>query len=217
LPASVGSTCCAATVISSCSPGGATFKQTEVRALAPQSAGVDIHTTDGSMTLDSVIVCTGAWAAHLLEPMGLRVPMEAAHGYHVELPGHDPVTDAPLVYADEHLVVTPMRGRLRASTFMEFCGLEASVDPRKPSRLRRKLIELGYTCSTEGASWRGPRPVLPDYLPGIGRVPETNVFYAVGHQHIGLTLAPVTSELIVDLVTGRRPRHEIAAFDLRRF
>jgi hypothetical protein len=24
-------------------------------------------------------------------------------------------------------------------------------------------------------------PVLPDYLPGIGRVPHTQVFYAIGH------------------------------------
>jgi D-amino-acid dehydrogenase len=196
---------------------GATFKQLEVCSLAPQSRGVDLRASDRSLTFDTVVVCTGAWAAHLLEPMGLRVPMEAAHGYHVELPGHVPITDAPLVYADEHLVVTPMRGRLRASTFMEFSGLAASVDARKPDLLRRKLNKLGYDCPAEGPSWRGPRPVLPDYLPGIGRVAGTNVFYAVGHQHIGLTLAPVTAELVADLVAARRPRHEVAAFDLARF
>ncbi len=63
----------------------------------------------------------------------------------------------------------------------------------------------------------GPRPVLPDYLPGIGRLERTSVFYAVGHQHIGLTLAPVTGELISDLVANRKPRHDISAFDLRQF
>ena len=54
-------------------------------------------------------------------------------------------------------------------------------------------------------------------LPGIGRLEHTSIFYAVGHQHIGLTLAPVTGELISDLVAGRQPRHDISAFDLRRF
>jgi D-hydroxyproline dehydrogenase len=58
---------------------------------------------------------------------------------------------------------------------------------------------------------------LPDYLPGIGRLASTNVYYAIGHQHIGLTMAPVTGELIADLVNGRAPRHDISAFDLRRF
>jgi D-amino-acid dehydrogenase len=39
----------------------------------------------------------------------------------------------------------------------------------------------------------------------------------VGHQHIGLTLAAVTGDLVADLVAGRPPRHDVAAFDLRRF
>jgi glycine/D-amino acid oxidase-like deaminating enzyme len=60
--------------------------------------------------------------------------------------------------------------------------------------------------------------VLPDYLPGIGRAAgPARLFYAIGHQHIGLTMAPVTAELIADLVADRRPRHAVAAFDLQRF
>ena len=43
------------------------------------------------------------------------------------------------------------------------------------------------------------------------------MFYAIGHQHIGLTLAPVTAELIAALVAARTPRHDVTAFDLRRF
>ncbi len=55
---------------------------------------------------------------------------------------------------------------------------------------------LGYACELEGPSWVGARPVLPDYLPGIGRAPgAAKVFYAIGHQHIGLTIAPITAEL----------------------
>jgi D-amino-acid dehydrogenase len=60
--------------------------------------------------------------------------------------------------------------------------------------------------------------VLPDYLPGIGRAPgPAKLFYAVGHQHIGLTLAPITAELVADLVAMRAPRIPLAAYDLRRF
>jgi hypothetical protein len=54
---------------------------------------------------------------------------------------------------------------------MEFADPDAPADPRKPARLRQKVRALGYSCELEGPSWLGSRPVLPDYLPGIGRAP----------------------------------------------
>ena len=196
---------------------GAKFNCTAIRAVEPRPWGVELHTATGLLSVGSVVVCAGAWAAGLLEPLGLRVPMESARGYHVELTGHKALTDAPIVYADKHVLVTPMSGRLRASGFMEFAGPDAEPDPRKPAHLRANLSELGYACPPQGRSWVGPRPVLPDYLPGIGRLEGTHVFYAIGHQHLGLTMSPVTGELIADLVVGRPPRHDISAFDLCRF
>jgi D-amino-acid dehydrogenase len=158
------------------------------------------------------------WSAPLLAPFGLRAPLEPAYGYHVELAGESAHVDAPIVYMDTKVLVTPMRGRLRASSYMEFSGLDSVPDPRKPAALRRKLSTLGYRCEPDGASWRGARPVLPDYLPGIGRAPGAQrLFYAIGHQHIGLTLAPVTAQLVSDLVAARKPAHDLTPFDLQRF
>jgi D-amino-acid dehydrogenase len=196
---------------------GATFKRAEVSRIQALEGGVTLQTSSETLSVNSVVVCTGAWSTSLLESLGLRVPMESARGYHVELPNHRPLTDAPILYSDSHIVITPMQGRLRASGFMEFTDSDASPDARKPAHLRRALRHLGYHCPPEGPSWVGPRPVLPDYLPGIGRVGQSNVFYAIGHQHIGLTLAPVTGDLVADLVAGRKPRHDVSAFDLRRF
>jgi D-amino-acid dehydrogenase len=196
---------------------GASFECTEVRAIKPLEGRVALQTSSNSLTVDAVVVCTGAWAASLLEPLGLRVPMESARGYHVEMAGHPALTDAPILYADSRIYVTPMQGRLRASSFMEFAGNQAAPDPRKLAQLRKHLGDFGYDCRADCPSWVGPRPVLPDYLPGIGRLEHTSIFYAVGHQHIGLTLAPVSGELMSDLVAGRQPRHDISAFDLRRF
>jgi len=196
---------------------GASFECTEVRAIEPLDGRVALHTSAKSLTVDTVVVCTGAWTASLLEPLGLRVPMESARGYHVEMPGHPALTDTPILYVDPRIYVTPMDGRLRATSFMEFAGNQAAANPRKLVQLRKRLGDLGYECDAGGPGWMGPRPVLPDYLPGIGRLERTSIFYAVGHQHIGLTLAPVTGELISDLVADRQPRHDISAFDLRRF
>jgi D-amino-acid dehydrogenase len=196
---------------------GASFERTEVRAIEPLEGRIALHTDAKMLTVAAVVVCTGAWAGGLLEPLGLHVPMESARGYHVEMRDHQAITDMPILYADSRIYITPMDGRLRATSFMEFAGTEAAPDARKLALLRRRLADLGYDCSADGPGWMGPRPVLPDYLPGIGRFERTSIFYAVGHQHIGLTLAPVTGELISDLVANREPRLDVSAFDLLRF
>lgn len=196
---------------------GAVFVQREVRALRTQGTGFEIDTDAEPLRAGTVVVCLGAWSAPLLEPFGFRVPLEAARGYHVQMPGATPLVDAPILYCNENILVTPMTGRVRATSFMEFAGRDAPADPRKSAWLRDKVVGLGYACDPSPPTWVGPRPVLPDYLPAIGRaVHLPNLFYAFGHQHIGLTLAGVTAQAVADLVVGR-PRPDLAAFDLRRF
>jgi D-amino-acid dehydrogenase len=145
------------------------------------------------------------------------VPLEAARGYHVQMPDAAPLVDAPIVYSDLNIVVTPMAGRLRATSFMEFAGTDAPADPRKSAWLCNSLRKLGYTCDEAARSWVGPRPVLPDYLPAIGRCRSLpGLYYAFAHQHIGLTLSAVTAHAVADLVADRS-RPDLDGFDLRRF
>jgi glycine/D-amino acid oxidase-like deaminating enzyme len=195
-----------------------TLQRLDVRALTPRGDKIEVLSEQAPMIVDAAVVCAGMGSAALLAPFGLNAPLQAVRGYHIELPGQTPFLDAPVVYTREHTLVTPMAGRLRASSYMEFTSAAAPADPRKPARLRQTVRALGHVCDPEGPSWVGARPVLPDYLPGIGRAPGTSkLFYAIGHQHIGLTMAPITGELVADLVAQRTPRHPIAAFDLRRF
>jgi D-amino-acid dehydrogenase len=196
---------------------GATFLQRSVTALRARGTGFEIATDADPVLAGTVVVCLGAWSAPLLTPFGFRVPLEAARGYHVQMPAATPLVDAPILYCNENILVTPMTGRVRATSFMEFAGADAPADPRKPAWLRDKVTALGYACDPSPPSWVGPRPVLPDYLPAIGRAAHLpNLFYAFGHQHIGLTLSGVTAQAMADLVVGR-PRPDLAAFDLRRF
>jgi D-amino-acid dehydrogenase len=197
---------------------GARYRRAEIRDVRPLGARIEIQTDTDRLEVQSAVICAGAWSPPMLAPFGLKAPLEAERGYHVEIPGHAPLVDAPLVYADHSVVVTPMAGRLRATSYLELAGLGAPPDPRKPARLRKGLRGLGYACPLEGASWMGPRPTLPDYLPGIGRARAyPNLLYAVGHQHLGLTLAAPTAELIAALVAGRAPPVDVSSFDLARF
>jgi len=196
----------------------ATFRRLEVRALRSRGDKIEVLSEQPPLLVDRAVVCAGMGSQSLLAPFGLHAPLQAVRGYHIELPGQVPFLDAPVVYTGEHVLVTPMAGRLRASSYMEFAAPDAPADPRKAARLRQKVRAIGHACAPEGPSWVGARPVLPDYLPGIGRVREpTKLYYAIGHQHIGLTIAPITAELVADLVAERSPRLPVAAFDLQRF
>ena len=195
----------------------AEFRPLNVRAIRLRGERVEILSDAPPLVVDAAVVSAGMDSPALLAPLGVSAPLQAVRGYHIEMAGHAALLDAPIVYTDEHVLVTPMNGRLRASSYMEFDSADAPPDARKPTRLRAKVRALGYTCAAAGPSWMGSRPVLPDYLPGIGRVGSAPVFYAIGHQHVGLTLAPITAQLLADLVLGRTPRFPIAAFDLQRF
>lgn len=113
------------------------------------------------------------------------------------------------------MIVTGFEHGLRAASFVEFNQVDAAPDPRKWTRLRKHVGDLGLPFKGEGGEWIGTRPTLPDYLPAIGRSDRAdNLFYAFGHQHLGLTLGAVTGEIVADMLkSGRAPE----AFGLKRF
>lgn len=197
--------------------GRLSFEQACVRQVHPDGSVELAEEPAARHTASRTLVCAGAWSASLLKPFGLRIPLEAAYGYHLELPGAPALVDAPVLYDRERLLVTPMSGRMRASSFMAFSGLDAPPRSALFARLATLLRRVGYAVPDDAPRWHGPRPVLPDYLPAIGCVPGRPVWYAFGHQHIGLTLAPITATLVADALLGRQPQHDLQPFDLRRF
>lgn len=66
--------------------------------------------------------------------------------------------------------------------------------------------------------WMGFRPSLPDSLPVIDQVCDGKVLLAFGHQHLGLTQAALTAELIGQMVSGAAlALPSVDAYRLARF
>lgn len=62
-------------------------------------------------------------------------------------------------------------------------------------------------------AWTGFRPASRDGLPYIGELPDRRgVWVATGHEGLGITTAPATARLFVDLFTGRTPALDPAPF-----
>lgn len=168
---------------------------------------------------DLVLIAAGVHSKSLVERAGHRAPIIAERGYHIRASADDwPADLPPIVFEDRSMIVTRYADSVQAASFVELGRPDAPPDPRKWERLERHVAELDLPMRAPFTRWMGARPTLPDYLPAIGRSRRaTNLLYAFGHQHLGLTLAPITAELVVALAEGSPPNIDLTPFDLERF
>jgi len=191
--------------------------------------GIDISTTDkkvsirnpqGAMLVDKVIIAAGAWSRKLAKQIGDDMPLESERGYHLMLPASScDLLSRPVVNGDYSFVLSPMEEGLRMTSQVEIAGLEARPDYRRVRSLlpevRRMLPEVE---ATEESVWLGFRPSLPDSLPVLGFASKTDkVLYAFGHQHLGMTLGPITAMILSDLLAGRESGMDLAPYRVDRF
>ena len=108
---------------------------------------------------------------------------------------------------------------LRMTGTVEFGGLTLPPDPNRFALLTKHMHALVANVPTnDKTTWMGFRPSLPDHLPVLGRVPDgRNLYFAFGHQHLGLTLAGVTARIIAAQVMGRDPEIDLTPFSAARF
>lgn len=74
------------------------------------------------------------------------------------------------------------------------------------------------TEATPADCWSGMRPTLPDSLPVISGCDVPGLWFHLGHQHLGLTLAASSSDLLLRLISRQPGAAALAApFRLQRF
>lgn len=108
-------------------------------------------------------------------------------------------------------------GQLLIGSSRELVGWDASLNRALLARmLRRAACFLPALPRLDALrTWVGFRPATPDKLPLVGRW-QDGLWVAAGHEGLGVTTAPGTARLLADLVTGRTPAIDPAAFDPRR-
>jgi D-amino-acid dehydrogenase len=179
-----------------------------------------IRTSRGKVEVDAAVLAAGAFAKKLAAQAGVRVPLEAERGYHLMLRPPVPGLSRTIYSIEDGFVLAPMEDGLRLTGGVELASPTAPPDYRRTRRLAAKARRILPTLDPRPLSeWQGCRPSLPDSLPVLGRAPDRpNLLLAFGHQHIGLTLGPLTGRIIADLVAGRDPGIDLRAYAAdRRF
>lgn len=200
---------------------GGTLERAGIAALSQGPDGVEARAEDGrSWRAGQVVVAAGVWSKELAACFGHRVPLEAERGYHLMLPRPGVSLTRPVASGERRFIMTPMAEGLRLAGTVELASREAPPDYRRSDILLTNAARLLPGVDGQGGSpWMGCRPTLPDYLPVIGRDPAASgVIWAFGHQHLGLTLAGVTAQIVGALAQRREPEGiDLTPFRIGRF
>lgn len=198
---------------------GGALRHERVLKLIPHIDAWQLLTSKANVTARTVVVCAGAWSKTLLNPLGVRIPLETERGYHLQLGAPSIPIALPIIHRGRGLAITPMAEGLRLAGTVEIAGLDAPPDESRALVLRRHLDELfpGMQAETRRL-WMGFRPSLPDSVAAIGRsARHRGLFVAVGHGHDGMIGAPSTGRLIAELATDVPPHIDPALYSLARF
>ena len=179
-----------------------------------------VETTRGTFAPDHVVLAAGAWTARLARPLGIRLPLQAAKGYSITFPRPEPAPARPLLLQEAKVAVTPYPSALRFAGTLELAGMELSIDRRRVDAITRAVGR--YIHRDEAAEpieiWRGLRPCTPDGLAYLGRPAALdNLIIATGHAMKGVCQAPITGQLVADLICGRQPTIDLEPLNPNRF
>lgn len=226
--------------------GGTLLADTDVTSLRREHDRTRVVAADGAEHRgDAIVLAAGAWTGRLARTLGVRLPIIAGTGLSLDLEAEGlPVPRRMLYLAEERVAMTPLGDRLRLAGTMRFgaprarrtaavarSGRDGAVDPiERVDRVRARAV--ARSPRSHLAEWpddatidratrdlnAGARPMTPDGLPAIGRLPGTSdVWVSTGHGMMGVTLASTSAAaLTTAMVDGALP-DVLAPFDPARF
>ena len=166
------------------------------------------------------VIAAGVGSRDVAATTGARLPIEAGKGFSVDLSygGSTSGLRRPLMLQERRVAVTPFEESVRFAGMMHLGRWDRRVDPRAVASLRRTAEDM--FARARGAelvsSWSGLRPCTPDGVPLVGWLRSGRVAVATGHGMLGVTLAPITGEIVADLLDGT-PCRFIGALNPKRF
>jgi len=161
----------------------------------PTSAG-------STVSAGCFILAAGCWSSKLAAALGVDLPMRPCRGQMIEFEPDEADRKMPLVVRAGHHYVVPHATRILAGTTAEYVGFEKAVTGEG---LQSILEGVGRIAPLVAGlrfrrAWAGLRPDTADHRPILGYGGVSNLIFATGHFRNGILLAPITAQLISELV-----------------
>jgi D-amino-acid dehydrogenase len=201
---------------------GAAIEQGEARLIESHGRLTGVDLGSRRIEADQVVLAAGAWAAALLRPLGLHLPIEPQRGQilHLRLSGQD--TGAwPIILPPSSHYLLAFDDRIVAGATRESgTGFDYRVTAAGQMELLSQALDVapGLGSATIIETRIGFRPVGPDVRPLLGRAGAIDgLLIGNGLGASGLTIGPFAGRLLAEEALGRSTSLDLAPFDpLRR-
>ncbi|AGP48798.1 FAD-dependent oxidoreductase [Psychrobacter sp. G] len=198
--------------------GGHVIEHCRVLAATSDADGIHLTTSQGDMTVSKVLLAAGAHSKALAKQLtGVNIPLDTERGYHLMLPRESARLQIPVSSLDRRFVMTPMQEGLRLAGTVEYAGLDAPANMQRAHMLLKHaqpMLKAPLNAS-DSVSWMGFRPSTADSLPVIDKIER--VFLSFGHQHLGLTQAVVSAQMIAKYYFDEDHTIDPKPYQLARF
>ncbi len=196
---------------------GVCFKwNTEVRGLEIRAGKiVSVRTSHEDLSADEIILCGGSWSPLLARELGLKIPIQAGKGYSLTLTQPRELPQLCSIFTEARMAITPMGSSLRFGGTMEIAGLNEDINPVRVRGIIKSVPQYFPKFAPEDFAgiqpWRGLRPCSPDGLPYLGRTAKfSNLILATGHAMMGMSLSPITGQIVGEIVSGEKPKFDLS-------
>ncbi len=175
-----------------------------------------VTTTKTSFLSLKVVNCAGAWSGQI-PPHAF--PTRPVKGQMLCLAMPSRTLLKHVIRSPEAYLIPRSDGRLLVGATVEEAGFDKRTDPATIQRLHRAALNLVPQLSNAKIleDWAGLRPGTPDALPILGHTATPGYYVATGHFRDGILLAPITAQVMADIVTDTKPNYDIAPFSPSRF
>lgn len=203
---------------------GVNLVSDDVNAIQASNGRVWSVTGKEEHSSDQFVFAGGTWTGELTQQLGIRLPIVPGRGQSFD--AADQGVKVPMVLMEARVAVTPMLNGTRFAGTMEIGNWS---DRPNMARVRGMVESAGKAMPQSKNDliqasknpqdiWVGHRPCTPDGLPIIGRIDGyQNLHVAAGHAMVGLSLGPVTGQLVAQSIYGEQTAVPLVAFAPQRF
>ena len=176
-----------------------------------------VRTANDVFNAGAVVNAAGSWGG-ALRGAPEHIPVQPERGQMLALRA-DSVALSHLINLPQYIIIPRKSGRIVLGATTEKVGYDRRNTAGAIQGMLQAAIQAvpALADGTIEELWTGFRPFSPDGYPLVGPSALPGYYYAVGHHKLGIQQAPITAEVIADLLTAGRTDRPVTRWDPTRF
>lgn len=201
-----------------------------------------VETKAGTLNTNHVVNAAGCWSPEIAKMVGIKLPVQPRKGVVLITEATVPLCHQK-VQEFGYMFLKFAPGKYKRPEYLDKFGVAFAMQPEAEGN--NFLVGTsrnfdGYRLDTELEviqaiakranrffpvlkdvscirTYAGLRPFMPDHLPVISDVPEIPGYYiATGHEGDGISMSPMTGELISQIINHDTPSMDIKPYSFSR-